>query len=1139
MKIWCRALLLAVFVSAAVNVGAQSLYGTLVGNVTDETGAALPGASVTVTQTETNLSRDVMTNESGGYTVPNLLPGTYQVAVTLQGFKSYTARDIAVRPDLVLRVDARLGLGTLEESIVVSGTSVVLQTESAAVQSLTTADQLVTIPTSGRAWQTTIALMPGVAQPDYSQSGGSNNPTRAMAISINGQPANNTVVRLDGVTQINQFFQQIQAYSPSLESIETVSVVTNSFDADQGMAGGASVNVQVKSGTNQLRGSLFEFAQDYKMKATNYFLPPGDPKGSGSVHVFGGTAGGPIVRNKLFYFGSVESTRQRTTAGTALSNSGANGLRNLPTMDMRTGNFAGTNTVIYDPRTGSAANGSGRVPFAFANCGINSTTDPRFDSCNYIPANRISPIATDVLSKLVAPTLPGFQSNYYATNKYDTDYRKYDGKITWVPNNRVTVNGRLGYATSYEDSAPALPYVENGVVTNGPNNPIWQGRIWDSTVHSHSLAITNIVSSNLVVDGVFGFTRTDMLARPHTDDCWGDMFDIPNTCQPPYGRSTAFPAMNASSWSISGGGEPRAYRDPQWGGNVNAGWTKGGHNVKFGGELKRLHQNHYETQSPQFTFTGGRTALGPSGSPNNFNAFADFLLGEANSRRSEIMTPMIGIEQTGEDFRPGTLRTWQFGTFIRDQFELTPKMTVSVGVRWEYYPLSQRRDRGLEVFDFDARQLLICGQAGIPQTCGVTVEKNLLTPRLGWAYRPTDSLVVRVGYSRNPQNDTSGREQMPPFNAYPATIIYTETAANTYNAIGTLAQGFPMVPVLDLTVGYLNPVNAGLTTYPLNGEFERGKISSWNVSMQQLLPYGHSLTLGYVANRQNGLTRSVNQNYGQLGGGTASQPYASITTNSINIQAPESKVKYDSAQASVNKRMSNGLQYSFAYTYAKTIDWWASTIPQPEYWYLNKGETGLPHTLNISVVYELPFGSGRKFLADGALGKVVGGWQVNSFITSRSGQGLGVSSSATPLNAGNGTPQRADQVKDEVEIFGAGTPGPQTAYFDVLAFKPVTDIRFGDSPLLAFRGPSYTNLDMSLFRTFALKRNMSLQLRIEALNVTNTPHFSNPGTNVSNLQLNPDGTVRNLNGFGVITSTTRTGRQYDEREWRLGLRLGF
>ena len=189
---------------------------------------------------------------------------------------------------------------------------------------------------------------------------------------------------------------------------------------------------------------------------------------------------------------------------------------------------------------------------------------------------------------------------------------------------------------------------------------------------------------------------------------------------------------------------------------------------------------------------------------------------------------------------------------------------------------------------------------------------------------------------------------MPPFNAYPATIIYTETAANTYTAIGTLADGFPMVPVLDLTVGHLNPVNAGLTTYPLNEQFERGTISSWNVSMQQLLPYGHSLTLGYVANRQNGLTRQREPELRTARAEeTASQPYSSITTSSINIQAPAGKVKYDSVQASVSKRMSRGLQYSVAYTYGKTIDWWAGTIPQPEYWYLNKAETGLPHTLNI------------------------------------------------------------------------------------------------------------------------------------------------------------------------------------------------
>ena len=1131
MRLGWRSALLAVLVSAMVaNASAQALYGSLLGNVTDETGAALPGATVSVTQRETNLVRDVVTNETGGYNVPNLLPGTYQIEVKLPGFSTFTARDIAVRQGLDVRVDAKLNVGALEESIIVSGQAAVLQTESAAVQSLTTAEQLETVPTSGRAYQTALALMPGVAQPSYDQSGGSNNPTRSMAVTVNGQPSNNTVFRLDGVSQINQFFQQIQAYTPSIEAIETVSVVTSSFDADQGMAGGAAVNVQVKSGTNDIAGSLFEHMTDYRMKSKNFFLPAGDPKGTGSVHVYGGTIGGPIKRNKVFFFASAERTRQRTDAGNALSNSGANGLRSLPTMAMRGGSFAGTGTVLYDPRTGNA-NGTGRTPFAFANCpGLSSTADPRFDSCNYIPADRISPIAKNYLSHLVAPTLPGFTNNYFATNSYDTDYNKYDGKITWTPSARIIVNGRLGYGDSYEDSAPEMPSVDGGI------NPIFQGRIWDSTVHSHSLAVTSTLSPTVVMDGVFGFTRTDMLARPHTDDCWGELLGVKNSCQPPLSRATAVPEVTASVYRLAGGGEPRAYRDPQWSGAMNIGWTKGSHNVKFGGEMKILHQNHYETQTPTFTFTGGRTALAPAG-PNNFNAFADFLLGEMNSRTSEAMTPMIGDNPTIDDmmdFRPATLRSNQYGLYVRDQFELNRKMTLSIGLRWEYYPLSQRADRGLEIFDFDSRQLLICGVSGNHETCGITVEKDLFTPRLGWAYRPTEKTVIRVGYSRNPQNDTSGRNQMPPFQAFPATIILTETAPNTYAAIGSFNDGVSIVPQFDLTVGRVTP-RAGMTTY--RDKFVRGKITSWNVSMQRLLPANHSVTLGYVANRQRGMTRNLNQNYGQLGGGTASQPYRELTTAAINVQGPYGRVNYDSFQASVNKRMSGGLQYTVAYTFAKAIDWWAGTIPQPEFQHLNKGPqaNSNPHLFNTSVIYSLPFGRGQKFLDDaGALSHIAGGWQVNAFFTARSGTPFTVTSSTASLNAGTGTPQRADLVKEDVEILGGLSP-----YFDVTAFRPVTQVRFGTSGFNTLRGPGVANLDLSLFRTFALGGAKTLQLRVEALNATNTPHFSNPAANVSNLQLNPDGSVRSLNGFGVITSTDRRGRQYDEREFRLGVRLTF
>ena len=629
----------------------------------------------------------MVTNETGSYNVPNLLPGTYEIVVSLQGFQTSRTRDVAVRQGLDLRVDARLKVGALEESVVVSGQAAVLQTESAAVQSLTTKTQLETLPTSGRAYQTALALMPGVAQPNYDQSGGSNNPTRAMAITVNGQPPSNTVVRLDGVSQINQFFQQIQAYSPSLEAIETISVVTSSFDADQGMAGGASVNVQVKSGTNTV-ARLGIRTHDGLPDESEELLPAGRrSEGHGQracVRRDGRRSRrqeqGVLLRecrtNTAAHRGGqrpVELQRQRA----AQPADAGHARRQLRGHWHRAVRSAHRRRQRHRPRAVRLRELSG----------LTSTTDPRFDSCNYIPADRINPVSRNLLSQLVAPTLPGFTNNYFATNSYDTDYNKYDGKITWTPNGRVNVNVRLGYADSYEDSAPELPSVDGGI------NPIFQGRIWDSTVHSHSAAVTSTMSNNMVVDGVFGFTRTDMLARPHTDDCWGEQMGIKNSCQPPRSRATAIPTITASSYRLAGGGEPRAYRDPQWSGAMNFAWLRGVHNVKFGGEMKLLHQNHYETQTPTFAFSGGRTALAPAG-PNAFNAFADFLLGEVNSRTSESMTPMIGDEPTVEDlldYRPATLRTAQYGLYVRDQFELNSKMTVSAGLRWEYYPLSRRR----------------------------------------------------------------------------------------------------------------------------------------------------------------------------------------------------------------------------------------------------------------------------------------------------------------------------------------------------------------------------------------------------------------------------------------------------------------
>jgi len=260
------------------------------------------------------------------------------------------------------------------------------------------------------------------------------------------------------------------------------------------------------------------------------------------------------------------------------------------------------------------------------------------------------------------------------------------------------------------------------------------------------------------------------------------------------------------------------------------------------------------------------------------------------------------------------------------------------------------------------------------------------------------------------------------------------------------------------------------------------------------------------------------------------------------VLRPLGRVKYDSLQTSVTRRMTNGFQFTAAYTYAKAIDWWADNIPIPEYWYLNRGaQSGIyaavAQKLNASASYELPFGSGRQFLNDsGVLSKIVGSWQLNAIFTASSGQPFTVGASSASLNA-PGSSQRADQVKNEVEIYGFK---PNAPYFDVTAFRPVTEARFGTAKVNSLRGPGVANLDISVFRTFGFSDTVKLQFRLECFNVTNTPHFANPSNlNVSNLQLNPDGTIRNLNGFGVISSTQNIGREYDERYWRLGMRLSF
>jgi hypothetical protein len=385
---------------------------------------------------------------------------------------------------------------------------------------------------------------------------------------------------------------------------------------------------------------------------------------------------------------------------------------------------------------------------------------------------------------------------------------------------------------------------------------------------------------------------------------------------------------------------------------------------------------------------------------------------------------------------------------------------------------------------------------------------------------------------------------MAPSQAFPQTIVQTFEGASTWQGVGRLSDGFDQVAIPDLSVGRMRlPRGTGVNTYV--DRFVRGRISSWNVSAQRALGNRMSVTLGYVANRQKGMLRNMNVNYGQIGGGAASQPFQPLgITAAMNVFEPQGEVHYDSLQLSFNRRMSDGLQVTAAYTAAKGWDRWVGGIAIPEFWYLNEGDSNEPpHKLNVSAIYQLPFGIGRRWLNnDGVMAKVAGGWQMNAFFLFQRAGLVSVTSNANVLNAPGTNTQFPDRVIDgPVETYGTddGNVGAGSQYFDVTPFRSVTQARFGNGGRHHFRGPNAPNLDLSVFREFGLGARRRLQLRAEVFNVTNTPHFGTPASNISNVTFNPDGSVNNLNGVGAITDTTRVGRQYDEREVRIGVRFAF
>lgn len=1108
--------LLALFSGGAMPAAAQVLYGSIVGTVNDATGAALPGAAVTIEQTETQLTRELVTDASGNYHFTAVPTGTYRISVKMNGFRTYSRTGVPITLNSVARVDAKLELGQVSETVMVSGSdSPVLQTDRAEVRAELKARELRDLPVPlGRNYQQLFKVIPGFTPPADAHSIPSN-PSRALVFNVNGasRSANNT--RIDGVSTTNVWLPHVAAYVPALESIETVNVVTNSFDAEQGLAGGSAINVQIKSGTNQFKGSAFEYHTNEAMRSLNYFAPAGTPKGKWRYNQYGATLGGPIKQNKLFFFGSYEGTRDKQNVTRTIS---------VPTEALRRGDLSGSVNPIYDPATGSAT-GAGRTPFPG----------------NIIPANRIDPIAQKLIALLPLPNLRNADGSVPLTNNrflaapFLFNRWTFDSKVNWNATPKLNLFGRYSQLNFFTFNETVFGPVLQGAPIGGGNPGEGRG-----TTYNFSTGGTYSFSPTLVADAHFGYVRMGTGVE-HTDagqNKGADLLGIPglNGSRRFEGGMPVFDFDTYQDIGITELYMPYFRNDDQYQTVLNVNWTKGTHNVRAGTDIYFQALNHTQPELGSgdnfgarggFRFRSGPTQLpgGPSGS--SFNAWGAFLLG---------LPDQLG--RLNETVAPYTTRMRSYSFYVRDQWQVKNRLTVSFGTRYEYFPVPTRADRGLERYNPQSNMMEIGGIGSVPRDLGISVEKGLFAPRFGMTYRATPTMVVRAGFGIT--NDPYSLAR-PMRTNHPILINLVVQAPNAFAAAGRVADGVPAIPQPDLGNGII-PIPSNVTAFTLPDKFNRGYIKSWNAAIQKELKWGFVGEAAYVATRQIDQVGFLELNWSPIGGGQSGRQLFQKfgRTAQTRIVAPIGDSKYDALQARLDRRFANGVQFGVGYTLSKSIGIAGAPdsdntprIMIPEYYYLNRAISPFDrtHNLQITNLTELPFGTGRRWLnGGGVLSALAGGWQINNLLSFYSGTPFDVTASGTSLNAPESS-QRADQIKADVDILGG--IGRGNAYFDPLAFKPVTEARFGTAPFGVLRGPGYANWDFGLFRQVGLGGTKTVQIRVEAFNLLNTAHFNNPGGNVSNLQLNPDGTVRNLNGFAEVTSA------YGERQARLGVRLGW
>jgi hypothetical protein len=1140
---------------------AQVLYGSIVGTITDQTGSVVPKATVRVTSTATGLAREAASDSAGYYSIPNLPQGSYDVAVNASGFRPLTQKGVDVLINNVTHADISLEVGAVAESVTVEATAALLQATKSDVNVNLETRAIANLPLPGyRNYQSLVNLVPG-ATPARFQNAVTDTPGRALSTNVNGQErgANNT--RVDGSANILVTMPHHAVYVPPVESIEEVNISTNNFDAEQGMTGGAAVTVTSKSGTNLFHGSLFALHQNAPLRAflwdENRAGLKTKPKGIRNID--GGSIGGPIKKSKLFFFTDWEGTFERLGSSTLFS---------VPTEDLRRGDFSsklgpqivdakGSQILIPTTEGGSVPLREGMVfdPYSGSLDGTGRSVFSSGGRLNVIPAARLNGPISKLLALVPRPNQTGDLNNYFNSGTQRLNRNNLDAKVNW---NRSDKH-QLWFKYSVMN---ALVHGEFGLGEAGGTCLCAGGGVGDghTLVQIAGIGQTYTFSPTFLIDGTLGWTRFGQnVQTPDLGTNFGsDVLGIPGT-NGPDPRESGMPAFNISDYSSLGnteGWSPLFRNDQSFTFNTNANWMKGAHEIRFGFDFVHHLMNHWQPElgdGPRgaFYFDPGVTALNPAALENTvgfrgetpsfengWNGFAGFLLGSPTSTaKSSQFIKMDSMEN-------------QYGLYVRDRWRATSKLTLNLGLRWELYPNRKRSaGLGIESYDPTTNDVLIGGRGGIPRDNGVGFSKKLFAPRVGFAYQLGGSTVIRSGYGITYHSHPWGAQALRGW--YPLTIASTFAGPNGYQPVTTgpnyVAAGVPNRPLgpgvgippiccPDISKGRVPLPSEDEMGYPVaNRELHRGYIQSWNFIIEHKLPGELVTSIGYVGTASVNGFAFLDINASQVpGSGDDGRPLFAKFGRTATTREWDGRTHsiYHSLQATINRRVSGGLFLKGAYTYSHAIDqanysdWTEFRWNAPIVFDRNRASAdfNIPHMFQLGYLYELPFGSSKKWATSGVSNILLGGWQFNGTFSAYQGRQFTLTASGAALNM-PGNQQTPDQIKPTVETLGLA--GDDGTWFDTTAFARPTGVRFGNVGRNTMRGPGVVNTDLSLFRTFKVTEKVNLQFRAEAFNLSNTPHFANPNAD------------RNSSNFGKVLATQATDAVGRSREVRFGLRLGF